>query len=190
MVDHLGVVCKCKKIYGLEESPEEQVERLFKKANEQEKDTIVKILGPNYWAGGHVHDDRLMEDLFQPIIQVMGHTISANSILHRTVEEGIYLEVMRALDGIVSIPADGCMLGYFYLQVEGKKKKMQKAWSIFKADIVKENNMEMFEAFLQENEDLFPEGVGDRLVVAIWAANVNNSISPDDCLGLIKAQAT
>ncbi|GLJ36757.1 hypothetical protein SUGI_0740340 [Cryptomeria japonica] len=164
MADHLGIVCKCSKIVGLEETPEEQVERLFKKANEQEKVTMIDILGLDYWAEGHVHDECLMEDLFQPIIQVLGHPISANGILRRTVDEGIYLEVMRALDGIVSSPADGCMLGYFGLQGEGKKKKMQKAWTIFKAGIVKENSMERFEALLQENVDLFPNGVGDRLV--------------------------
>ncbi|GLJ11632.1 hypothetical protein SUGI_0173270 [Cryptomeria japonica] len=88
-----------------------------------------------------------MEDLFQPIIHVLGHPISANGILRRTVDEDIYLEVMRALDGIVSIPIDGCMMGHFGLQVVGKKKKMQKAWSMFKAGIVKENSMESFEAF-------------------------------------------
>ncbi|GLJ54904.1 hypothetical protein SUGI_1178850 [Cryptomeria japonica] len=164
MADYLGIICKCNKIVGLEELLEEQVERLFKKANEQEKETVVDILGPDYWTGGHVHDSRLMEDLFQPIIQVLGHPISANDILRRTVDEDIYLEVMRALDGIVSSPVDGCMLGYFGLQVEGKKKKMQKAWSMFKVGIVKENNMERFEAFLQENANLFPDGVGDRLV--------------------------
>lgn len=141
------------------------MERHFKKANEQEKETVVDILGPDYWSGGHVHDGRLMEDLFQPIIQVLGHALSANGILRRTMEEGIYLEVIRALDGIVSIPADGCMLGYFSLQSMGKKKKMQKAWSIFKAGIMKENSMERFAAFLQENNDLFPEGVGNRLMV-------------------------
>ncbi|GLJ31518.1 hypothetical protein SUGI_0632560 [Cryptomeria japonica] len=105
MEKHLGIVCKCRKVVGLEESPE------------------------------------------------------------ATVEEGIYLEVMRALDGIVSIPADGCMMGYFNLQSVGNNKNMQKAWSIFKAGIMKENNMERFAAFLQQNDDLFLEGVGDRLVV-------------------------
>lgn len=112
-----------------------------------------------------MHNGRLVEDLFQPIIQVLGHPLSANGILQRMVEEGIYLEVMRALDGIVSNPEDRCMLGYFYLQVVGIKTKMQKAWSIFKVGIVKENSMDRFEAFLQENGDLFPEGVGDRLMV-------------------------
>ncbi|GLJ25577.1 hypothetical protein SUGI_0490040 [Cryptomeria japonica] len=99
----------------LEETLEEQVERLFKKENKREKETIVDILGPDYWYGGHVYDRKLMEDLFQPIIHVLGHVQSANGILHRTVEKGIYLEVMRAMDGIVSNPADGCMLGYLNL---------------------------------------------------------------------------
>ncbi|GLJ31904.1 hypothetical protein SUGI_0642160 [Cryptomeria japonica] len=165
MAEHLGIVCKCSKVTVLEETLEEQVERLFKKANEQEKEIVVDILGPDYWFGGHVHDKRLVEDLFQAIIQVLGNALLANGKVRRMVEEGIYIEVMRAMDGIVSNLKDGCMLGYFYLQAKGKKKKMQKAWSIFKACIVKEYNMDRFVAFLQENVDLFLEGVGDRLVV-------------------------
>lgn len=76
---------------------------------------MVDILGPDYWSRGHVHDGRLVEDLLQPIIQVLGHALLANSIVRRMVEEGIYLEVSRAMAGIVSKPEDGCMLGHFYL---------------------------------------------------------------------------
>ncbi|GLJ55477.1 hypothetical protein SUGI_1191320 [Cryptomeria japonica] len=73
-------------------------------ANDHKKATVVDILGLGYWSGGHVHDGRLVEYLFQPIIQDLGHPLSTNGILRRMVEEEIYLEVMRALDGIVSNP--------------------------------------------------------------------------------------
>ncbi|GLJ29121.1 hypothetical protein SUGI_0574080 [Cryptomeria japonica] len=56
-----GVECLCSKQEGLAEAPEEQINRLFNKANDKEKETVVQILGTDFWRNGHVHDGVLLE---------------------------------------------------------------------------------------------------------------------------------
>ena len=52
----LGIYCRCKQVKALVEMPKEQVSKIFKHANEKEKETIINLLGFEYWIGGHVHD--------------------------------------------------------------------------------------------------------------------------------------
>lgn len=88
---------------------------------------MIDLLGVDYWTGGHVHDGKMVFDIFQPIIQVLGHSVTADSIIRRMTVEEIYLEVTISLDLIdTSLPGGG-MLSLFYLEVEGKKKLMKKA---------------------------------------------------------------
>lgn len=48
----------------VEEVLEAQVAKIFKHANDQEKDTIIMMLGVDYWSNGHIHNDRVVFDLF------------------------------------------------------------------------------------------------------------------------------
>ena len=107
--------------------PKEQVSRIFKHANKQEKETVIHLLGLEYWIGGHVHDGKMVFDLFHPIIQVLGHPVTANSIIWRLIAEEIYLEVTIALDLIDNSLFGGGMLSVFCLEAKGKKKLMKKA---------------------------------------------------------------
>lgn len=49
----------------------------------------------DYWSTRHVHDGKLIFELFHPIVQVFGHPIPINGMIHRMLAEDIY--------GIVSI---------------------------------------------------------------------------------------
>lgn len=46
----------------------EQVYHLFQQRNEEEKLVVVKILGQDFWFGGHVHDRVVYEKAFDPIV--------------------------------------------------------------------------------------------------------------------------
>lgn len=60
-----------------------------------------------------------MENIFNPIVEVLGKPSAAIGIVRRMMREDIYEEVMRAaLDS-------RCMLGYFNLNDEGKKVKQK-----------------------------------------------------------------
>ncbi len=63
------------------ETLEEQVSIIFKYANEIEKETMINLFGLEYWTRGHVHDGKMVFDLFQPIIQVLGHLLTANGMV-------------------------------------------------------------------------------------------------------------
>lgn len=164
MARYFGIKCRCLEQEDLVESPEEQVAHLFNKENDKEKDIVVEMLGVEFWSEGHVHDGLVMESLFEPIVQVLGHAISTNGIVRRMVQEDLTQGVFEALDTIEVVMAFGCMLGFFYLNVEGKKKKMQKSQSLFKAGIVKEYSMEKFEAFMQENKGFMPKEIVEKVV--------------------------
>lgn len=125
---------------------------------------MIVIMGIEYWSGGHIHDGRLVADLFQPIIQILGNPLTANDMIRGMVAKEIYLEVANAMDSIDINHSDSCMLGHFCLDVEGKKKLMQKAWALYKTCIMKEYNMGKFEAFYQANDKLFPTKVAARLI--------------------------
>ena len=43
---------------------EEQVSRIFKHANEKEKETKINLLCLEYWTRVHVHDGKMVFDLF------------------------------------------------------------------------------------------------------------------------------
>ena len=61
--------------------PKEQVSKNFKDVNEQEKETMINLLGLEYWIGGHVHDGKMVFDIFQPIIQVLIHPMTINDMV-------------------------------------------------------------------------------------------------------------
>lgn len=88
---------------------------------------MVIILGVDYWEGGHVHDGVMVVDLLHPIIQVLGNSLSAMGMVRRMVSDDVYLEVVSALDYINPKVHDGCALGHFFLEAEGKKTLMKKA---------------------------------------------------------------
>ena len=83
------------------------------------------LLGVDYWTRGHEHDGKMVFDLFQPIIQVLGHPVIANGMIQRMIAEDIYLEVIIALDLIDTSLSSGGMLSLFCLEAEVKKKLMK-----------------------------------------------------------------
>ena len=144
--------------------PKEQVSKIFKHANEQEKETMINLLGLEYWIGGHVHDGKMAFNHFQPIIQVLGHPLTTKNMVQRMIVEEIYLEVIIALDLIETNLFGGGMLSVFCLEAKGKKKLMKKAWVLFKTCVAREYDMGKFETFFQENVNLFPSRVTIRLL--------------------------
>ena len=68
------------------------------------------------------------------------------------------------LDLIDTSLFSGDMLSVLYLEVEGKKKLMKKAWAMFKTCVTKKYDMGKFEAFCQANVNLFPAEVIARLL--------------------------
>ena len=109
----LGIHCRCIQVETLVKTPEEQVSKIFKHANEQEKETMINLLGLEYWIGGHVHDRQMVFDLFQPIIQVLGHSVTTNNMVWRMIVEEIYLKVTIVLDLIDTNLSGGVCWVYF-----------------------------------------------------------------------------
>ena len=66
-----------------------------------------------------------MFDLFQPIIQVLGHPVIANGMVQRMIAKEIYLEVAIALDLIDTSLFGGGMISVYFLEAKGKKKLMK-----------------------------------------------------------------
>ena len=93
--------------------PNEQVSKIFKHANEQEQETMIDLLSLEYWTGGHVHDGKMVFDLFQPIIQVLGHPMIANCMVWKMTKEEINLEVSITLDLIDTSLYGGVSWVYF-----------------------------------------------------------------------------
>ncbi|GLJ11380.1 hypothetical protein SUGI_0154700 [Cryptomeria japonica] len=106
---------------GINEALEEEINRLFNKANDKERDSVICILGVNFWNDDHVHDGVVMGNLFDLIVQVVGNSSAPVGIVRRMVREDIYEEVLRGLDDLKSAPQSECMLGFFNLNVAGKK---------------------------------------------------------------------
>ncbi|GLJ41036.1 hypothetical protein SUGI_0849570 [Cryptomeria japonica] len=151
MVERFEVICKCTKQEELSDSPNEQVSRLLNKANDKEVESVIQILGVYYWSNGHVHDGVVMENLFDPIVQVLGNPSTAIRMVRRMVREDIYEGVMGSLDSMETVPASECMLGYFDLEAQGKKVKMQKAWSLFRAGVMKDYSLSKFKDYMRDN---------------------------------------
>ena len=123
------------------------------------------FVGGRLLSNGHIYDDRVFFGLFQPIIQILGHHISTYSVARTMISKNLYFEVMNALDLIDTNLAKGGLLSVFFLEVEGKKKKMKKSWSLFKSGVAKEYDLSNFETFCQENDDLFLAKVFARLIL-------------------------
>ena len=70
-------------------------------------------------------------------------------MIHRIVNEKMYLEVMNAMKLIDSSLSGGDVLGLFFLEEECKKKIIMKAWSLFKSCVMKKNDLGKFEIFYQ-----------------------------------------
>lgn len=85
MVNSFGVMCACVSQRVLSESPEEQVNRLFNKAEEKEKETVIQILGSKYWTGGHVHDGDVYQALLDFIVQILRYPVLEFGIVRRMV---------------------------------------------------------------------------------------------------------
>ena len=115
---------------------------------------MIDLLGVDYRTGGHVHDGKMVFDIFWPIIQILGHPMTANRMIWRMIAEEIYLEVTIALELIGTSLSGGGMLSLFCLEAKGKKKLMKKAWELFKTCVTKEYDMSNFEAFCQANDNL------------------------------------
>ena len=60
----LGIHYRCMQVEALVEMSEEQVSKIFKHANEQEKETMINLLGLEYWIRGSIHDGKMAFDLF------------------------------------------------------------------------------------------------------------------------------
>lgn len=58
-----------------------------------------------------MHDGAIMENLFEPIVQFLGHAIYVNGIVRRMVREELAQSVMSALDTIQAKSESGCMVG-------------------------------------------------------------------------------
>lgn len=98
MTESFGVICKCAGSNSVEESLEEQVSWLFHQGNKEENLAIIKILGPYFWFGGYVLDRVEYENLFGPIMQILGYALNTNGIVRHTVREENISSVMTTLD--------------------------------------------------------------------------------------------
>ena len=58
---------------------------------------MIAILGVDYWFGHHVHDGKLIHDLFLPI-QVIGHLALVNNMTRRMLTDELFHQVTMALD--------------------------------------------------------------------------------------------
>ena len=106
---------------------EEEVSKIFKHANEQEKETMINLLGLKYWIGGHVHDGKMVFDLFQSIIQVLAHLVTKSDMVQRMIVEEIYLEVTIVLDLIDTSLCSVGVISVLCLEAKGKKKLIKKS---------------------------------------------------------------
>lgn len=62
---------------------------------------------------GHVHDGKLIFELFHPIGQVFGHPVPVNGMIHRMLAKDIYMEVSIAMDLIDTRLLGGGILIFF-----------------------------------------------------------------------------
>ena len=61
-----GVTCKC-----LDEKKEEQIGRLFFLKEELTQKAVLKIIGDDLWATGHVHDASVYRVFLSNVVQIM-----------------------------------------------------------------------------------------------------------------------
>lgn len=124
---------------------------------------MVSLLGGDLWSGNHVHDHMLVEELFQPFIQIFGHPLHVVRLARRIVVKEMYTEVAVTMDSIdTQLTSDG-FIGLFALEVEGEKTLMKKEWLVFKVG-VKEYDLTKFGAFLQVNRNIFQKEIVARFL--------------------------
>lgn len=104
MVNSFGVKCLCESTNNLRESPEEKIARLFNKGNDDEKMFVINILGMDLWANTHVHDGIFHDNLFSPIVQILGYALDAYGIMHYIVKEEISQSVKTTLGTLEIVP--------------------------------------------------------------------------------------
>ena len=85
----------------------------------------------NYWSARHVHDVKLIFELFHPIVQVFGHPVPINGMIHIMLVEDIYEIVSIAMELIDTRLLGGRILSLFCMEEASKKKLMKKTWKVF-----------------------------------------------------------
>lgn len=165
MAQMMEISCKCLWEVKLREPPGEQLQRIFSKANEREKATMIALLGADYWSGHHVHDGNLIHDFFLPIIQLIGHPTLANGMVRRMLADELFHQVTVALDPMDANLSGGLLRALFALEDKEKQKIMKKAWTIFKNCVTQVNDMKKFLSFCQVNDKPFSEDVVARLAL-------------------------
>lgn len=52
--------------------------------------SIISILGADFWLEPHVHDGKLLHDLFLPVMQVIGHPALVNGVVQRMIADELF----------------------------------------------------------------------------------------------------
>ena len=91
----LGIDYICLQEVELREASRVQIQCIFSQANDREKETILGLLGLDYWLGAHIHDGKIIHDLFQPIIQVFGHAVLINRMVKRMIVEDLFFRSLQ-----------------------------------------------------------------------------------------------
>ena len=159
----MDILCKCIQEPAIRESANQQLERLFPKANVREHASIISILGADYWSESHVHDGKVLHDLFLPIMQVIGHSVLVNGMIRRIIADELFAQVAAGLDAIDPNLTGGLLMALFAPSDAKEKKFMKKAWKIFKKCVAEENNLSKFISVCDENGGIFSPDIIVRL---------------------------
>ena len=160
----MDILCKCIQEAAIRDSANQQLERLFPKANVREHASIISILGADYWSESHVHDGKVLHDLLLPMVQVIGHSVLVNGTMRRIIANELFGQVAVGLDAIDPNLTGGLLMAIFAPSDAKEKKFMTKAWKVFKKCVAKENNLSKFISFCNANEGIFSLDIIVRLI--------------------------
>ena len=89
----------------------------------REHASIIITLGVDLWSKPHVHDGKVLHELFLPIMQVIGHLALVNGMVRRMIADELFEQMTTVLD-VMDPSLPGGLLNELFSPSEEKEKKI------------------------------------------------------------------